>query len=140
MKIIDFELKGNVVRFALGADDCNDYWGDDWDDAPYEHNAGSVYERFVKGYATIYFPFSYEVMEPSSDWHYSGCSPFCKEDFINRKAPCVVAVQRKSDPNYWEDHCYSADALRDDAKKFYFGDKIEPGEYKFTGQAVVWED
>ena len=48
MKIIDFDKKGNVVRFYLGEDVCNDYWGDDWNDAPYEHNAGTVYNRYVK--------------------------------------------------------------------------------------------
>ena len=31
MKIIDFDEKGNVVRFYLGDDNCEDYWGDDWD-------------------------------------------------------------------------------------------------------------
>lgn len=85
MKIIDFELKGNVVRFALGADNCNDYWGDDWDDVPYEHNAGPVYDEFITGYATIYFSFSYEVMAPESDWHYRQNSPFCKKDFKDKK-------------------------------------------------------
>lgn len=29
MKIIDFERKGNIVRFFLGADDRFNYWGDD---------------------------------------------------------------------------------------------------------------
>ena len=40
-EIIDFERKGNVVRFYLGKN--GEQWGDDWDDAPYEHNAGKVY-------------------------------------------------------------------------------------------------
>ena len=47
MKIIDFDKKGNVVRFYLGKDDLNDYWGDDWNDVPYEHNAGTVYDEFI---------------------------------------------------------------------------------------------
>ena len=42
MKIIDFDKKGNVVRFYLGPTNKNDYWGDDWSDKPYEENAGSV--------------------------------------------------------------------------------------------------
>ena len=29
MKIGDFDRKGNVIRFYLVKDDCNDYWGDD---------------------------------------------------------------------------------------------------------------
>ena len=40
MKIIDSELKGNVVRFYLGEDP--DFFGDDWNHYPYEDNAGPV--------------------------------------------------------------------------------------------------
>ena len=69
---------------------CNDYWGDDWNDRPYECNAGSVYDKFVRDYATIIFPFDYVVLTPEGDWHYRGNSPFCKYDFKARKAPCVV--------------------------------------------------
>ena len=29
MKIIDFETKGNVIKFYLGENSCDDYWGDD---------------------------------------------------------------------------------------------------------------
>ena len=43
MKIIDFECTGNVVRFYLGKDNEKDYHGDDWNDTPYECNAGTVY-------------------------------------------------------------------------------------------------
>ena len=78
MKIIDFEKKGNVVRFYLGEQTENwgwtnpeykdytgktptwlkpsdRYYGDDWDDKPYEHNAGTVYGEFIKGYKDIAF-------------------------------------------------------------------------------------
>ena len=42
MKIIGWDRKGNVVRFALG-DDNLEYWsGDDWNDSPYEHNASTT--------------------------------------------------------------------------------------------------
>ncbi|MCR2051054.1 hypothetical protein NSB25_27950 [Acetatifactor muris] len=37
MKIIDWERKGNVVRFALGKDGLDDWDGDDWYKTPYEH-------------------------------------------------------------------------------------------------------
>lgn len=42
MQIIDMEKKGNVVRFYLGEN--GKQWGDDWNDAPYDCNAGTVYE------------------------------------------------------------------------------------------------
>ena len=32
--VIDFETRGNVIRLYYGNDP--DYWGDDWDDKPYE--------------------------------------------------------------------------------------------------------
>ena len=35
MKVIDFERKGNVIRFYLGKDDLTEWWGDDWNDTPY---------------------------------------------------------------------------------------------------------
>lgn len=36
MKIIGWERKGNVVKFALGDNHLKDWSGDDWNDAPYE--------------------------------------------------------------------------------------------------------
>ena len=43
MKIIDYEIRGSCVRFYLGKDDDTDYHGDDWNDRPYDCNAGTVY-------------------------------------------------------------------------------------------------
>jgi len=124
MKIIDFEVKGNIIRFALGNDNCDDYWGDDWNDRPYEHNAGEVYGQYVEGYATIFVDFNYAVLTPESDWHYQGNSSFSKEDFKNNKAPCVVI---NKDPDW--NSCYSIDALDKNNLCFYFNQKMEPGQY-----------
>lgn len=171
MKIIDFAKKGNIVRFYLGEwtdeygwtnPDYRDhyytddnppkkkekYWGDDWDDTPYEHNAGSVYEQFVKGYCDIVFPFDTIVEEPADDWHYRGNSPFCKKDFIDRKAPCIIAadtvITRWLNPptNLHEysfmDEVYSilAASSAKCVKKFYFGDELEPTK---EGEVLVWK-
>ena len=125
MKIIDFEPKGNVIRFYLGDDDCADYWGDDWDDTPYEHNAGIVYEKYCGGYADIFVDWELSVLTPDKDWHYQMNSPFCKEDFKNRKAPCVIISRSDS----WLGECYSEKLGDDSTIKFYFEDKIEPGMY-----------
>ena len=42
MKIIGWERKGNVVKFVLGDIHLKDWGGDDWNDAPYEHNASTT--------------------------------------------------------------------------------------------------
>ncbi len=88
-RIIDFEIRGNTVRFFLGfkTDDwgwtnkdykdsigqtpawlkpSNSYYGDDWNDCPYEHNAGTVYERFIYGERTYYYDYNWIIVEPCS--------------------------------------------------------------------------
>ena len=125
MKIIDYDKKGNLVRFFFGKDDCLDYLGDDWDDTPYEHNAGEVYEEYVEGYVDICFPFDCSVMESCDDWRYDGNSPFCKEDLKKRMAPCIVAVYEKQgeliDDNSFT--LYSSSDV-DNVDKFYFNDPV----------------
>lgn len=129
MKIIDFGKKGNVVRFYLGADDCNDYYGDDWDDTPYEHNAGPVYDEFVEDYVDVVFPFGWSVMEPQDDWHYRGNSPYCKDDMKERMCPCVIAVKPELANDAWDDS-YSCWATADNhgVVKYFFGDHMEAPE------------
>lgn len=132
MKIIDFEKKGNLVRFYLGEDDCTEYRGDDWDDTPYEHNAGTIYDQFVKGVIDIVFPFGALVLEPAD-----GCcnSRYCKNDMIDRLVPCIIVVPEKLAANTWNDgfdYWVGADGVI----KFYFGDKPDPnakGVVKYEG-------
>lgn len=124
MKIIDFERKGNVVRFFLGADDCFDYWGDDWDDAPYDCNAGTVYSRFVTGRKDVSFPFDSLVLEPESGRYNSWCT---KEDMIKRKIPCIIVVPKEIHEDTWNDS-FSQFVGADGIQRFYFGDPMEPDE------------
>lgn len=126
MKIIDFDKKGNVVRFYLGDDTCQDYWGDDWNDRPYEHNAGTVYDEFVKGYVDVAFPFGANVLDPESDWTYHGNSPFCKEDFKKRRTPCVIVLPvNVVEENYLDADSYSHNVGNDNIEKFYYNDPVE---------------
>ena len=113
MQIIDFKRKGNVVRFYLGEKTpdwgwtrpdytrdgktpdwlkpSNRYYGDDWDDRPYEHNAGQVYEEFIKGYKDIAFDFDDLVLEPCCGaWNCN--SRWCKDDMVARRVPSIKAV------------------------------------------------
>lgn len=87
MKIIDFLKYGNIIRLYYGEDNCSDYWGDDWDDAPYEHNAGEVYPEYVKRYVEFAFPLNFAIIEPS-DGYFN--SPFSKEDMKNGEVPCIT--------------------------------------------------
>ena len=123
MKIIDFKVYGNAIRFYLGDNDCTNYWGDDWNDTPYEHNAGTVYESFVRGVADVYVDIDLDVLTPADDWAYHGNSPFCKEDFKYSEIPCVIIA--KSD---WS-NSYSKNFANGNGAKIYFNDLMEPGKY-----------
>ena len=123
MKIIDFARKGNVVRFFLGADDLKDWHGDDWNDTPYEHNAGEVYDEFVSGHIDIAFAFDKLVLEPC-DGVYN--SDYCKDDMKARKVPCLIVVPAELAADSWYDdfaHWVGAAVVL----KFYFGDMMTEG-------------
>ncbi len=125
MKIIDFKKKGNVVRFYLGDDSLTGWYGDDWNDAPYEHNAGTVYDRFVSGRRDIAFPFDSLVIEPcegalNSEW--------CKDDMKDRKVPCIIVVPSETASESWWENDFAHWVGVDGITKFYFGDPMEPAE------------
>lgn len=106
MQIIDFEKKGNVVRFYLG-DATKPYWGDDWGKKPYDANAGRVYDKFIKGHRDIAFPFNDLVLEPCDRSFFSG--NFSKKDMVKRKVPCIIVVTKDGDK----------------MQRYYFGDEME---------------
>ena len=87
LEIIDIARKGHLVRFYLGKKErewgytnpnykdykgqtpdwlrpSDIYYGDDWDDAPYEHNAGTPYEE--EGFEVLKLGFytGYKYSEP----------------------------------------------------------------------------
>lgn len=124
MKIIDFIKKGNVVRFFLGEDNLKNWYGDDWDDTPYEHNAGTVYDEYVSGKKDIAFPFDALVLEPSEDYSNNGNSSRCKDDMVARKVPCIIVVPKELQDNWQDSFSYYVGC--DGILKFYFGDSMEP--------------
>lgn len=119
MKIIDFAHKGNVVRFYLGNDDENDYHGDDWNDAPYELNAGPVYSTYITGYKDISFPFEYMVLEPGDGVINSS---FSKNDMKDRKVPCIIAIPPERQEEWNDNFGYYIGV--DGIRRFYFGDTL----------------
>ena len=143
MKIIDFEKKGNIVRFYLGekTEDwgwtrpdytingktpdwlkpSDTYYGDDWDDRPYEHNASQVYAEFIKGYKDIAFNFDDLVLEPCCGTYNSS---WCKYDMVARKVPCIIVVPKEVYKDSWDDS-FDIWVEADGIKKYYFGDEVE---------------
>jgi len=108
-ELIDFEKKGNVIRLYIGKN--GGQWGDDWNDKPYEHNAGRVYDEFIEGYCDIVVDFDYEAEEPADNYINS---PFSKEMMRDRKTYALFF------------------SIEDDEKKenspsgcILFGDKID---------------
>lgn len=49
MKIKDYQLCYVADNFAWFTDNFKNQWGDDWNDAPYQHNAGEPYDSDVNG-------------------------------------------------------------------------------------------
>ena len=117
LEIIDVQMAGNLIRFYLGEktekwgytnsnyknskgeipewlEPSDTYYGDDWDDVPYEDNAGQVYPWFVKGYIDVAVPFEYVVNEPRDFMCRSNLS---MQDFVNRKEPRLTIVNYNRD-------------------------------------------
>lgn len=131
MKIIGWERKGNVVRFALGEDDL-DYWsGDDWNATPYEHNAVSTPLFSVEEYVDIAFDYDVSVLEAQDDWHYHGNSPFCMDDFKDRKAPILVIDITG------EESFYSLAANKENVYGIFMGDRFEDTYWETLGGIVM---
>lgn len=100
--IIDIERNGAALRLYTTTDKQNvhDAWGDDWNDRPYEHNAGLVYDRYVNGLVDIYLDFEYNIFEPQDMWDYKGNSPYSKEDFKQNVVPAAIITGQ----SLWDVH------------------------------------
>lgn len=125
MKIIDFEIKGSQVKFYLGKDNMEHYYGDDWNDRPYEHNAGTVYSEFVEGYVIKNFDFDDIVMEPC-DGHTN--SSWSKDDMRDRKVPCVSVLPVKYQEEWGNYYKFEDISGNNNSINFYLGDIINEME------------
>lgn len=122
LKIIDFEIKGSMVKFYLGKSDLKMWWGDDWNDTPYEHNAEQVYNKFVSSTKILAFDFDDLVLEPSSS---EFNSPWCKDDMVLRKVPCVIVVPASIWKNSWNTDFKFWNRKLKGITKFYMGDHLQ---------------
>lgn len=127
MKIIDWDRKGNVIRLYLGEDNLKKWGGDDWNDTPYEHNAGTVYPEYVAKIVDVAFPYGYGVYEPADD---CDNSDFCKDDF-KKGVPFMVIV-----PNADWFSNYAREVNKDGNIPLRFGDSV----YKVRGGTIVYEE
>jgi hypothetical protein len=113
-EIIDWDNKGNVVRFYLGKN--GEQWGDDWNDTPYECNAGMVYSAFVEYYVDVAFPFSVDVWFAEND--------YSKEQFIKREVPFMIVVKEQDDYSMFEFSDYVRNGFKN-CETYYFGDVFD---------------
>ena len=121
MIIIDFERKGNVVRFYLGKDGETDYKGDGWEKYPY-NRAERVASEFIRGFSDIAFPFDAMVLEPDCGEEY--CA-YTKLDMRAGIVPCIIVVP----PNISNGSQCTQFAYWSNGKgvlRFYFGDNMNP--------------
>lgn len=78
-------------------------WGDDWNDAPYEHNAGPPYEwrseRGTPEYTLMWGMFTGPLLEPA-DYHGGINSPWSIEMINEMRTPWLkTETYVPSDPN-----------------------------------------
>lgn len=119
-KIIDWKRKGNVVRYYIGEDNLESWYGDDWDDTPYEHNAEEVYDEFVIGHKDVAYPFDSIVLEPCDG---TTNSVYCKDDMVARQVPIIIVADGIDDPI--RDDNFSYVNGFDNVKRVYMGDTVE---------------
>lgn len=93
-----------IVRYGKSAtaffttNELKNQWGDDWNDAPYEHNAGDPYtwreymgERGIPEYEIKSVDFFYDgFVFPCDDGHYN--SPWSVDDINAGRVPWVRLV------------------------------------------------
>ena len=128
MKIIDSELKGNVVRFYLGEDP--EFCGDDWNDYSYEDNAGPVYDRYIKEIVDYAIPFDCIVLEPGNG---QGSGSWCRNDMKFQCVPMLVVVD--DDPEGWGLYTFEQAIAMKDSRRIYMNTEFK--EEDFAGYTLL---
>lgn len=91
LKIVDLEvIHPHAIMVSLGEANINDYWGDDWDDVPFEHNAGPVYERFVSKTIIARTDSQHEMAWIGNEFLNS---PYSKENFKDNIIPALLITK-----------------------------------------------
>ena len=110
-----------------------DAFGDDWNDTPYEHNAGIVSDRFEDVIITVRKHGELSVVYPS-DGHCN--SDWCRDDMKTGIVPIAVTVSDSVAERYGDDWrltigydgevCYEYVVGMKGANRIYFGDMLFP--------------
>lgn len=135
--VVDFSLHGNVVRFFLGKPGVEP-WGDDWNDAPYEHNAGTVYSEYTCACVDVAFDFDALVAEPClGHWN----SPWSKHDMLERRVACVASALVEDDDRWKYEDWFDRIAGMANAWRVFLLDKVTFGDDSFVpfwAQVLRW--
>ena len=110
-----------------------DAFGDDWNDTPYEHNAGIVSDRFEDIIITVRKHGELSVVYPS-DGHCN--SDWCRDDMKTGIVPIAVTVPDSVAERYGDDWrltmgydgevCYEYVVGMKGVNRVYFGDMLFP--------------
>lgn len=94
--LVDVDSCGNNVCLYFGTDkQCKESWGDDWNDIPAEHNAGSVYSEYVDHSVAYDVDTKYAVADPMSGYFWTN-SPYSRQDYKRRKVPALVVCEEEA--------------------------------------------
>lgn len=137
LKLIDMDRTSSGFKAFFGKKDCTDYWGDDWNDKPYEHNAGEVYDEFVERTVDFNIPFGCRAYMPC-DGEYN--SRWSKEDFKNMVTPILIVVPKSiadKEMYAWSNDDYKSWVGTKGVVRFYLEDSKEDFIKKLVG---LYED
>ena len=125
MFVVDYEVKGNVVRFYLG-DDPN-YEGYEWNNLEYaERNEyHRVYAKYILGYTDVVFPFHYTVLTPVGLWS--------RNDFKEAYVPAIIAADLRGLPDYIT-KSYDKMIGLPFVERYYFSEEMIPDHIYAEGE------
>lgn len=89
--IIGINQKGNLLELALTSNFDKNTHGDDWDDKPYDINAGEVYQEYVSKYQIVYVPFN-KTVYTYSNYHNLTHVNLSMLDLLHKKEPILYIV------------------------------------------------
>lgn len=101
--LIDMCQRGNAIRLYFG-NSVEVITGDDWDDTPYEHNAGPIYSEFVNCYMDVLVPFHWRITDFAQELEYYENSKYCKNDFKHGDIPlfwCIDAHYERDNVSFF---------------------------------------